>query len=346
MSKFFLFISIFCVKSLFTFEIVKKPIQEISIIKPKNYPKSKGQHYVNKTPRLSTCTGAAWSADEKCLIVAHFDYGAIYVYDFDENLETAILSQIVESTDKLNLQSVDNICISPDGQFLALSINHRKSIVVFEFDKEKKRIVNSNFVVFESPDPNCHGINFSKNSDYLYFTTIRPDGGIHVCKLKTKNQLISIDYLGKIKNDFYPYKPKSIDFSFDDKYLAIIFANNIMMQPSMAGGAIGLYIIKKDEDFLNPKLVSYFQDSSIFFGGDDLRFFRDTYQLIVSEQPRDEISIFEIDPSTHELRKKSVVLTKETSNISLPHGICISPSGRYLIVCNFGLNNFSIFKIE
>lgn len=343
MSRLLLFSTMFCFKALIAFEIIKQPIQEIPIIKPKNCPKSKGVHYSNNTPRLSTCTGAAWSPDERTLIAAHFDYGALYVYDFDK--EKATLVQIVASTNQLNLQSVDNIAFSPDGRFLAISTNHQKLIVVFAFDQEKKRIISSNFLKFESPEPNCHGINFSKNSDYLFFTTLRPDGGIHVCKFESKDSAFSLNYLGKIKNDFYPYKPKSIDFSFDDKYLAIIFANNLTKQPTPAGGAIGVYLVN-DEDFLNPQLVSHFIDPSIFSGGDDLRFYKNSYQMIVSEQPRNEISIFEMDPSTDTLTKKSIALSHDNSNISFPHGICISPSGRYLAVCNYGLNNLAIFKIE
>ena len=149
----------------------------------------------------------------------------------------------------------------------------------------------------------------------------------------------------KLENPYRPSKAKSIDFTKDDRYMAIVFASNVNEKQSIPNGLIAIYPFDPIRGVIATKPTCIFRDDA-FKGGEDIRFYKDDSCLLISDHVNDRIVAYRFDQIKGTIGQKIAEIGNPDAKLSFPHGIGLSSNGKFLGVANYGNDNFSIYTVR
>ncbi len=320
---------------LLAFAISSEPICEV--VTPESvFPPERNCEtcFVGEIARNSTCSGISWFHGDEYIATVHFEAGSLCTYQVNRAATQCILRQTILLDQEL--VSGDHLTMNSEGNWMAVTVNHRQQIHLFRVDRMTHRIDPEPAYSIRNKDPNVHGVRFSRNGQFLLTTAIRGRGRIAVYQLDSS--MAPISYL---HNKYHPLKPKSLDFSHDDEYLAVVYAANVTKVPIALDGLIAIY--RFDKGRIDPEPISTYIDED-FKGGEDIRFYPDDSALFVSDHGQNRILVYRFHNG--KIGGKIAQLENPTSRLSFPHGIAVSENGKFLAVTNYGHDNFAIYSIS
>ncbi|MBS0628289.1 MAG: hypothetical protein JSS09_08770 [Verrucomicrobia bacterium] len=147
------------------------------------------------------------------------------------------------------------------------------------------------------------------------------------------------------QNALEPMAPKGLDFSSDGSYVAICYGNRASSCMSEASGALIVYKFDKEKGEMDPNPISQIGISDGLFVPEDLCFYPDDSCILVSNQGNDTITLHDFDYKTGEIKNSCLGLKNPEACLSFPHGLSISPDGKYLAVSNYGDNKITIYEV-
>ncbi|MBI5273923.1 MAG: beta-propeller fold lactonase family protein [Chlamydiales bacterium] len=343
MSSIFVFLLISV--RLFSLSISRQPVCEMSTPNSLYSSNTFQSFYVGSQQRFSTCSGVAWAPDQEYLATVNFEAGAICLYKFNQKTSQCSLFQVVYGGKAATLYSGENLSFSPDGALLAVSVNHSRAINIYKVNSKTHHIDTNPTTVIISKNPNVHGVRFSNQTNYLALTTVRGDSAVALYKRKKRNNKTEFDFISELKSEFAPLKAKSIDFTKDDNYAAVIYAVNVTKTPSSPDGLIAIYKFDRERGILGPEPTFIYHNPEEFNGGEDIRFYKDDSCIFVSDHVHHKIRVYAFDKENGTIGEKVFEIENPDARLSFPHGIGLSPDGKYIGVANYGNDNFSIYKI-
>ena len=157
---------------------------------------------------------------------------------------------------------------------------------------------------------------------------------------------MTFELVCKLENEHRPVKAKSIDFTKDDRFIAIVFASNVTQNHSNPAGLIAIHSFDKEFGTISKDPTSLYIHPDQFQGGEDIRFLKGDSHLLVSDPVHDKILIYRFDLTNGKICKKVSEIANPDARLSFPHGICPSSDGRFLGVSNYGNDNFSIYPLD
>lgn len=327
----------------FCFYIEKNPLCEIFTSQALYEGKKIQSFFAGDKQRFSTCGGVAWFHNDEYIATVNFQAACICTYQFNKSEQQCIPMQVIQQSEKAKLIGIENLSFSNDGTLLAISVNHSQQIILYSVNKETHQIDPEPLVIKRHSDKCVHGIRFSNDGHYLACTTVRGASVITTYVLKKSQNKVELIKVADLANAFLPYKPKSLDFTKDDSYVAVVYASNVIDVPNEIGGLIAIYPFDKNTGVIDSRPVSVYINYEEFKGGEDIKFNMDDSSLFVSVQAHDKIMVFDfakgqIGNQTHEMNKDN--------RLNFPHGIDISSNGKYLAVANYGDDKFAIYAIR
>jgi len=327
---------------LFGVSISNTPVCEVFTPKSLYGDKVFKISFVGDRSRASTCGGVAWFHDDNYLATVNFEGGFICTYKFNKSENQFVPLQIVHETQDAKLFSAENVTFSPDGKLLAVSMNHTKKINVYRVSTETHLIDPIPVVILQQKERNVHGIRFSHNNNYLASTTVRGSSPITIYKREEER----VKLISQLENSFKLLKPKSLDFTHDDTYIAVVYAANVINIPNKTSGLVAIFKFDKNTGIIDPNPVSLYQDNDNFDGGEDINFSPDDSCIFISEHARDRIIVHEFDKIHGKIGKRITELKNPEARLSFPHGLNISSDGKYLAVAHYGDDKFSVYLVH
>lgn len=323
--------------------------------------------FIGEKQRLATCGGVAWTKHDKSLLVLNLVSSSLQAYNFDKTQSTFNQYQIINNsvslihpdmltseTQQCNVSNNKNnavlnlpemMAISKNGKFLAVT-NGRNGTAVIYAIKQPNNIINPvPASIIQCQDAtNLHGVQFSPDSRYLVITDVNA-GKVRVYKLFTDNSHnLKATLVQLIANKFAPFKPKGVDFSPSGEYIAISFALNAGSSGNkIKNGFVDIY--KFDH---NKGLINFTQPVSRIHQThpEDVKISPDGSYIAICDQHNNEIVVREFNALKGKIGNTIKVLKNPNSQLSFPHGISISGSGKYLAVSNYGDDKVTIYSIN
>jgi len=303
------------------------PLQSVLHTWPRDY-----LEYTGNRIRLSTCTGVIWTP-ENTLISIDVHSRSIDTYQFDPAVPTltAYKSEYLDTFQKTPLGQLENIALSSDGSLIAVSNNGHAAVHIY--NRELTHIAEIPKVGWWA-----HGVRFSRHLDYIAYTVFGNPGKIMLFRM-TGNEIISSQ---EMDTGLFPLHPKGIDFSLDDRFVAVCHAINNSKIPRQFSGALTIYSFDRISGMIDPTPVSYIEAPELCVP-EDLCFSPDGTSLLVTNHGNDTVTIHDFDPITGQIGESRILLQNPEAKLSFPHGITFSPDGKYLAVTNYGDDTVKIY---
>jgi len=349
-------IIVFTVQILLGLPINQTPLCEVFTPKALYGDKVFQTSFVGDRSRFSTCGGVAWFHDDNYLASVNFEGGFICTYKFNKSENQFIPLQTIHHTEEAPLFSAENLSFTSDGKLLAVSMNHSKQVNIYRVSPQTHLIDPEPVAIVRPKDRNVHGVRFSRDDRYLACTAVRGSNLVSIYKLEGYkpeacdtqeiSRKLELTPVSTLENRFLTSKPKSLDFSHDDRYVAVVYAVNVVSTPNKARGLIAIYTFDKETGVIAPEPMSVYRSKQKFDGGEDINFSLDDSFVIISEHAQDRIIIHEFDKTRGIIGKKVSEIKNPEAQLSFPHGLNISSDGKYLAVANYGDDKFSLYSIH
>ncbi len=306
-----------------------------NISKDKNYR----QFTVGDRTRYATCSGVAWVTNTVFVTVNLYGQH-LQVYQVKNEADQLVISPIYEI--KQGIEYPESVAVSPDKKMMAishtmsttkgLSLHKIKADDGFEIDASK-----------DIRKGTYHSLCFTPNSRFLAVTEIGKTGFVEIIDAGNGQTT----YLQKSR--LSPLRPKSV--AIDPTGSLIIIISGSVVKPSnhdkSSISVISIHHFDQntgvfedapmtDFEFSNGKHMSL-EDACIVKTSPD----GDRFNLICVDQANDKLHNFSINSQTLKIKYMGSV----SDDVSFPHGIDVSPSGRFLAVANYGDNSIRILHI-
>lgn len=345
MKKFLLFTLIHAF-SIYCIEISKEPIaicyNPNSILTKEDRTSAQ---YVENRSRLSTCTGVAWFSNGKQLISANLLESSFQTYTFDCQTNTVRRAKSWKESKLTKLAWPENLCFSKNGKWLAVTNSYTGAVNLYEV--RSGRIINPIPIhTISIGDKGLHGIRFSNKGDFLAYVTYESPPKIRIFHIDEINKKLKLTLAYTWLVPTSEMAPKGIDFSPDDRYLAVCFSKRASSKIESRSGLVAIYPFDQETGTFHPITTSQIGVNEGLDVPEDLLFYPDGSCILVSNQGNDSISIHGFSSETGMITSNSVALESPEANLSFPHGISISPDGNYLAVSNYGDDKITIYKIS
>lgn len=304
-------------------------------------------HYaqqVGSRTRLSTCTGVAWFSGGQQLISANLLESSFQIYAFNSSTEQLTPVKSWKQTRITQLGWPENLCISKDEKWLAVTNSYTGKVNLYRVNKHtgvNPAVVGTVF----AGDTGLHGVRFSSHGDFLSYVTYDNPPKIRVFRIDQSGQNPRLDLTYTYSFQFDEMAAKGIAFSPDDHYVAICFAKRATSQVAARSGRIVIYRFDRWEGTLDPIPVSEIGVEEGLNVPEDIAFYPDGSCILASNQGGDSVSLHIFDSQTGMIGPSSVALQSPEAELNFPHGIAISPDGKYLAVSNYGDDKITIYKI-
>lgn len=298
--------------------------------------------FVGEKSRTATCSGVTW-IDDHHLVTGNVRWPSLHVYQFDPPQSELKLVQSIE--DSPCLDALEQVAASRDGRLLAVTDHDNQTSSIFRIDRQTHRIDPEPIATVRNQiDRNLHGIGFSPCGRVLAFTTVDEPGLIRLYRLRWIGEVLKLEELPVFETRFSPSRPKGVDFSPDGKWVAICFSLNAGIHP-ISDRDNRLAIFRFDHvRGIHPRHVAI-TDTRVALGAcDDVRFLPSGEHVLLTEQETDQVSILPWNAQRRRLGQRRVICQSKASELSFPHGIGVSPSGRYFAVTNYGDDSVVVFK--
>jgi 6-phosphogluconolactonase (cycloisomerase 2 family) len=344
--KLFLFLVV--IQGLYSspIEISKQPVaicyNPNSMFK-KNHENAK--QYVKNRSRFSTCTGVAWFHNGFQLISVNLLKSSFQTYIFNSQNNDLTPIQKWKSTKITQLSWPENLCFSKNGRWLAVTNSYTGNVTLYELNRQGE--LNPNPIQKISiGDAGLHGIRFSNNGDFLAYVTYENPPKIRIFRIEATTTNLKFNLIHTFLVSMDELSPKGIDFSPDDRYLAICFSKRASAKAASQSGLIAIYPFDTEIGSFNPIPICEIGTNEGLDIPEDLLFYPDGSCILASNQGNDSISIHTFDTQTGMINSNFVALQSPKAQLNFPHGISISPNGKYLAVSNYGDDKICIYKIS
>lgn len=301
--------------------------------------------FVENRMRHSTCSATVW-LDNKTLFTTNFFGGFICSYSFDPTTRSCSFNQVVTTPERNSLKTSESLALSPDKELLALTQFSPMALRLFKINKDTAEIDETPVASFFKHSGGFHGVKFSNNGKFLATTRIWADNSVHIYGL-VKNPSIALTPIFRLKTpDTSVYSPKSIAFTKDDTYIAIAYSTQATKKPTPQHAYIAIHSFNATTGIIDQEPICSLKDHDTFINIEDIIFDQKDEYIIFSNQGNDAVLCYAFDKTTGKIGSKKFGLVGERSKLSFPHGVGISPDGKYLSVSNYGTDTFCIYDFD
>jgi 6-phosphogluconolactonase (cycloisomerase 2 family) len=297
-----------------------------------------GIRYAGDRPRLSTCSGAAWSLDGKYIFAIQMHTSEIQVWEFTENEEKCELTPVTSL--KRLLQRPEGGCISKNNKYFIVP-NVAVGTKIYYIDEND---FLSKKAIAVLPGNSAHGAQFSPDGKYLAYTCLGPNARVNIYKIiEKKGEDPQFVHNQTYYTQFQPMRPKSIDFTKDGRYVVIGHCKQLNNFEGDAKGLISVHKFNRKEGTINPDPVSIVDED--VYSTETVAFSPDDSAIFAVDQVNDRVTGHEFNPRSGKIGKSWVALKNPKSKLSLPHGIGFSRDGRHVAVTSYGDDKLTIYKV-
>jgi 6-phosphogluconolactonase (cycloisomerase 2 family) len=300
--------------------------------------------YVGLRQRYGTCTGAAWF-HEYYLAVLNLLGKKIIVYKFNPVLLTFTALQEINNLQGANLCNSENLVASPDGTLLAVcSDKPSAGITLYAIDQETHRI-NPLPLLFVPARQLIHNVRFSHDGAYL--ATVGWDNKAAVCIYQVLKEDNNVRLKKVYQKAHIPsLKPKGIYFSHNNKFVIICYSTPLSATPAFTSRSkIEIYPFNYSEGSLANMICNITnEEGSESF--EDLALINNDTTLVLSNQMNDSLVMYPFNPHTGQLDNHPQLIQNPQAQLSFPHGLALSPNGKYLVVTNYGDDKCNLYQIK
>lgn len=314
------------------------PLQSVLHTWPREY-----LEYVGNRVRLSTCTGVIWVGDNKLISTGAHNH-SLDTYQFDPTISLlfAYKNENLDAFQKTPLGQLENLAVTKDGSLAAVTNNGSAAVQLYK--------VSNDELAHAAEIPKAgwwvHGVRFSRSMKYLAYTMFGFPGEILLFRMIRNDEAITIHPSQKMEIDPSLHHPKGIDFSPDDRFIAVCSAINNSTSPNRLSGALAIYPFDRINGKIDPTPVSVIGISDLLCIPEDLCFTQDGSSILVTNHGNDTVTVHAFDPMTGQIGESRVLLQNPEAQLSFPHGLSISPDGKYLAVTNYGDDTVKIYMFS
>lgn len=295
--------------------------------------------YAGERPRYSACSGVVWLPDDRFLLSVHLFGATISTYEFDRSTHAFIPIRCMGNDDGFSLNHPENLEISPDGIWLAMS-QGGGTTDLFLIDIDNNLVYPTGISLCCSDKDWTHGVAFSNNQTFLASTSIGDSSCI--CIYKFTNGSFEMHQV--LENQIRPLEPKGVAFSPDNRFLAACYCQTIGTNKTCHPEAqLEIYCFDPVTQLFDPNPVSVFRKTP--GNMETIKFSKDGSYLLSTDQVLDEVYLHRFDLSTGMLLDSEVLLDNPTAELNFPHGLAFSNDGKYLAVTNYGDDRITIYEI-
>jgi WD40 repeat protein len=287
----------------------------------------KRQLIVGNRSRWATCTDVRWSPDGSYLASLGLLDHTLWFYHFDGTTLQPI-SHYVLSNSEIN--APEKLIFSPDGNSLAIVGYNSIAFFSASDGQHAPQLLHAS----REKIGILHDAAFTSDGNYFAYITVSQPCGIHLFK-KEGEKLIKIQFA---LETFGSSCPKGIAFSEDNQFLIVVFARNAGSKKLES--YLAVYAFNEKIKFPAISMQSY--EGSL----ESVAFSVDCKAIYCADQALDRVLSFSFDPQTGALGELTVALQNPEACLSFPHGIGISPDGKYLAVSNDGDDKITIYEIN
>lgn len=283
--------------------------------------------FVGNRARWATCSDVRWSPDGSYLASIGLLDHTLWFYHFDGSVLHPILHHVIP---KSQMNAPEKLIFSPDGN--ALAIVGYNSIAFFSVSdgQHAPQLLHA----LREKIGILHDAAFSPIENYFAYVTASQPFGIYLFK-KEGEKLKKIQ---SIFENFGQACPKAITFSEDNRFLIVVFARNAGSKELESYLAVYAF----NEKIEVPAIRMQHYEGSL----ESVALSADGKAIYCADQALDRVLSFSFDPQTGAVGKPVVVLKNPEARLSFPHGIGVSPDGKYLAVSNYGDDKITIYEIN
>lgn len=299
----------------------------------KNSLPASSRYYDSKRSRVSTCTGVCWMNDDKHLIAIGLESSSLDIYAFDSSFQIIEHVKHLDKKNGLALSRPSNGTIFPDFNLLAVG-NLAGGTNLYFLDSIN---LLDPVPAFTINTHMAHGLQFSRNGAYLAVASL--SSGIDIYSLTTPIHLNQ-----RFGNPFSQLRAKSIDFSLDERFIAIGLCHMLTNEVSPKEcGIIAIYPFDKMNGKINPNPVC---QTDRVDSVETLVFHPSGTSLFAVDQAHDRIIQLDFDEKTGQIGHIHSVLEGEQSGLCFPHGLSFTSDGKFAAVSNHGDDKVAIYAIS
>lgn len=299
--------------------------------------------YVCDRQRYGTCTGAAWFHDNH-LAVLNLYGKKIIIYKF--NPEEKKFDTIQEINNQLGakLTNSENLTVSPDGSLLALcSDGPCPGLKIYTINPETHMIHPE--PIFSLPAKDLvHNVKFASDGKHLAYVTFHNDDSIVIYRVHADRDSLNLQLTCTKKNTLKLMKAKAIGFTKNNKFVVVAYSLPLHdSQKNQLESLLVSYEFDNKNGIVGNPVCSIKQALCI----EDLALLHDDSALILSNQDKDVVRIYEFDKYNGQIVDEGYdVLQNPEAQLSFPHGIAVSQDEKYLVVANYGDDKFNLYQIK
>jgi DNA-binding beta-propeller fold protein YncE len=296
--------------------------------------------------RRATCSGVAWFGSNHLAVVN--TYGQhLRVYRIDPGGgevpgNPGRLELLHELSEGIHFP--EDVAVSRDGTLLAVShsMNPDTGVTLHSVDPASQKPGPASEPLRRGAT--CHGLSFSPDSRHLAITKLGPSGYVEV--VRTGSTLGTRTCLVENRHD--RAMAKTVAFSHDGLFVAIgsSFALTPDLNDTDARSVVAIHQYDQRLGVISPVPLVELHGTGDRCGSLEICKFLPTatagkYRILGTSQSSDSVAVFGFDPAALTLVRESELVT----GLSFPHGIDVSPDGRFVAVTNYGDDTLCIVRL-
>jgi hypothetical protein len=298
--------------------------------------------------RLATCSGVSWFRGLH-LAVVNLAGQSLRIYLFHPgeagDRAPARLELLHQLTDGICYP--EDVAVSPDGRLLAVthSMTDGTGVSLRRIDpitlapspvgeSLRRGMLGSAF----------HGLCFAPDSRHLAFTEVGAPGYIEVVRVDSPGR----ERTCLLENPHGPMKPKSVAFSPDARFVAVVWALNASPASGLApAGLVSVHRYDGARGVIDVDAVAQLAGGDLALGTLEMCTFLPpaagpSYRILAASQGADLVASFALDTEARTLACTGTF----AGDLSFPHGIDASADGRFVAVTTYGDDMLRIDRVQ
>ena len=288
--------------------------------------------------RYATCTGVAW-LDDRTLAMLNLYGQHLQIYSFDERQGVVSLLQEINNNQHAQFTFPENLAVSPDRTLMLIANSRPGSVALYSMNPDLT--INPEPLTMIPYKGLVHNVRFTPNGAFCACASFNKSMSICVYKIVIHESQLGLElvYTRGVNSRL---RAKAITFTADGAYA--ITAYGLTLQDSMQYpmmGIIEVYTFDQQKGTLKEKICQV----SGPFAYEDLLLLDSRGVLLVTDQYNDKILMYRFDVHTGYIHPDYTVIENPYAQLSFPHGLGMSPDGKYLAVTNYGNDAVNIYRL-
>ncbi len=288
-----------------------------------NNSQFKEPFYIGNRARFAHCSAVKF-IDSSLFVAVSLIGQRLYLVRFDADGGSGEIVTTLHTTNGLRDVSVDLIDYDGAGRIITANCEH-SSLTIYRLTGDRIELEDV-VIVGESESRYCHGAKFVPGRPDLVcasVTTGRPE--VVFLSLETRLQVDAFVDEG--------WMPKDVTF-IDDRRMAVVSMQQNVGQDPRVLHQTKVALVTLDFDGRGHRITDEMVIPNATADGCHLH----QGKLMIVNQADDAVMTFEI----HEGRLRRLA---DMAGFSFPHGVDVSPDGRFMAVANYGTNTISIRRL-